>query len=312
MPNPSPESWSSMTSFAQIEKEHNETLYKIQAKSVNHRFFDIKLRAGREWQMKENDIKAWLKSELHRGSVEIWIDTSKPNETDETESQEKLDRFLSKLDSAVQSSDNNHPRLNETPWITPLTLALNRDAWWQEESNSAKGSSIEDCDELKSWFQELAEKMNAARQKEGAQTQAAISDITGQLRKNLNSVTSEVNELNALWEKNIHERIEKLSERLQQEPPESSRIYQEFVILADKKDVSEELQRIDSHLNAVEELVHKNKEKQVGKKLDFCAQELNREFTTLNNKIQNPELGKRLGDSKLLIEKIREQCLNLV
>lgn len=312
MPHSSIAPWHSMTSFAQIEKEHEGTLYKIQAKSVNHRFFDLKIRAGREWQMKENEIKTWLKSKLHRGSVELWIDTSKPAKQESESGNEKLSSFLEQLDGAAAFAAKSHPTLQQSPWLPALALALNKEAWLQDEISGSPQSTLENCENLEAWFLELADKMNEARQVEGLQTQKAVEEIGKQLRANLDIVSANVEELSSAWEKNLHERIEKLSERLQQEAPENSRIYQEFVLLADKKDVSEELQRIDSHLKALEELLLRNKDKQVGKRLDFCAQELNREFTTLNNKVQNPELGKKLGESKLLIEKIREQCLNLV
>jgi uncharacterized protein (TIGR00255 family) len=307
-----------MTSFAQIEKEHGGVLFKIQCKSVNHRFFDIKIRAGREWQMKENDIKSWMKPLLNRGSLDLWVDSSLPKsintDPSKDETKRRLSNFLSLLENASRDNNSAHPGLNEPSWLKPLVLSLNKDLWWNESpEESDPASSLNDCSELKDWFMELARKMQEARLIEGNQTRLAISHISKELRKHLDELSTETENLNRIWEKNLYERIEKLSEKLGQDlPPDSSRVQQEFVMLADKKDVSEELQRLDSHIKALESMIHTTQDGQVGKKLDFLAQELNREFTTLNNKIQDPELSKKLGGCKLLVEKIREQCLNLV
>lgn len=305
-----------MTAFAELEKEWQGQHYKFQAKCVNHRFFDLKLRAGRDWQILENEIKSWLKAPLIRGSLDLWIDYSSNSIAPEQDStKNKVSTFLKQFKSALEYGEDvkmSNPIVGTA--IKAFALLNNSHLWMSELDNSANASPKEiiGVDNLKKWIEELAEKLHEERLREGAQTHLAILEIHDSLLRSLNLLNSKIPALLEEWRKNMEERIAKLAEKLEQASPDSSRIYQEFVMLADKKDVSEELQRIDSHLKALKKMLDAPSEMQIGKKLDFLAQELNREFTTLNNKTQDPETSEFIGLAKLQVEKIREQSLNLV
>ena len=306
--------WSSMTCFAQVEKEHDGVHYKLQAKSVNHRFFDLKLRASREWQVIENDINSWMKKNLQRGHVDLWIENTKDfSSGGEGIDLSRINRYMKNLQRAYKESENfqlGAPFIGNI--LKASALIVNRDLLQQDEGKSSNSGESLKKEILKEWFHELSEKMREARLNEGSETQKNIKDIHSDLSACLEILQRETPKLLDEWKSNMEERIQNLAEKFEKETPDSTRIYQEFVMLADKKDVSEELQRIDAHLKALETLLTANQEKAVGKKLDFLAQELNREFTTLNNKTQDPQLSETIASGKLSIEKIREQALNLV
>ena len=233
----------------------------------------------------------------------------------ESGSKLKVSRFLESFKAALENGQDvkmSNPLVG--PALKAFALLQNQALWWNEEEEREE-FSIKDSigtDQLKNWIAELSEKIAQERAIEGEETRKAIQEIHKNLSLSLKKLEAKIPALHQEWKKQMEDRIAKLAEKMEQATPDSSRVYQEFVMLADKKDVSEELQRIDSHLKALNSLICDPKEQNVGKKLDFLAQELNREFTTLNNKTQDPETSSEISEAKLEVEKIREQSLNLV
>ena len=106
------------------------------------------------------------------------------------------------------------------------------------------------------------------------------------------------------WENNLNEKLKQWSEGA-----DNSRLEQELVMLAQKLDVDEELDRIDTHIVEVEKVL--NRKEAVGRRLDFLMQELNREANTLGSKSQDSQTTQWSVDLKVLIEQMREQVQNI-
>jgi len=128
-----------------------------------------------------------------------------------------------------------------------------------------------------------------------------ISDIVQQLRKHRPTMMVAMREK---WENNLNEKLKQWSESA-----DNNRLEQELVILAQKLDVDEELDRIDTHIAEVNKVL-KRKEA-VGRRLDFLMQELNREANTLGSKSQDSQTTQWSVDLKVLIEQMREQVQNI-
>lgn len=157
----------------------------------------------------------------------------------------------------------------------------------------------------------LINELQEARKIEGQQTAEALTQHMKQMNLFHEEIASSWPKLRALWESQFRTRIQKVSEELKIGMVSEDRILQELLILAEKRDVAEELQRIESHAEALRKMLDQPPEN-VGKRLEFIVQELHREWTTLGNKIQNAEVSKLVMEAKLTLEKIREQSLNLV
>jgi uncharacterized protein (TIGR00255 family) len=182
---------------------------------------------------------------------------------------------------------------------------------WDSPS-SAREDALPEADEIKQVVDGLCRKLVAQRLEEGEETRRSVVEHGLYIRVQWEQVRAELPTLKDAWKKNLEERIQKLAESMGQSAPDPARVFQEFVMLADKRDVSEEIQRIETHLKVLDLLATQPKETAIGKRLDFICQELNREWTTLSNKIQDARLNQHVGEAKLTIEKIREQSLNLV
>lgn len=312
--SPAPTQWSSMTGYAQEDLPLKGRHFKFQIKSVNHRFFEFRMRAPREWQMMENDFKSWCKDELQRGSVDFFIEEARGATTFASESDESLTTarsFVTKLSGLLAHTKDawGHATLSDAEQAQ--ILARNPELW-SSDSGSRDTELIADADELKGFVKSLCAKLIAQRLSEGEQTRLSVVGHGNYIRTQWEVIRKQLPPLREAWKKNLEERLQKLAESFSGGVLDSGRIYQEFVLLADKRDVSEEVQRIEAHLKVLEALTTNPKEAAIGKRLDFIAQELNREWTTLSNKIQDAGINQHVGEAKLTIEKIREQSLNLV
>jgi len=305
--------WSSMTGYAQADLSLNGRHFKFHIKSVNHRFFEFRLRAPREWQTLENELRAWCKDELQRGSVDFTIEESRGLGSDAEAREEtfaKARAFVAQLSKAIAATQGDWGNSLVTDGEKALILAKNPELW-AADLPLRETQALPEADALKRFVKSLCEKLVEQRLSEGDQTRHSVNDHGTYIRLQWEKIRDRLPALKETWKKALEERLQKLAESFSSNL-DSSRIYQEFVLIADKRDVSEEIQRIDAHLKSLEALVANPKESAIGKRLDFIAQELNREWTTLSNKIQDPDLNQLVGEAKLTIEKIREQSLNLV
>jgi uncharacterized protein (TIGR00255 family) len=306
--------WASMTGYAQADLSVNGRHFKFQIKSVNHRFFEFRIRAPREWLMMENEFKAWCKEVLQRGSVDFSIEESRgtSNSRGTTETDFARARiFVSRLAEALAATQGDWGAAQVPQAERALILARNIDVWAQDVPTK-ETENLPPAEELRSFVEGLCQKLLVQRLGEGEETRRSVVEHAQSLRREWSLVSAELPALKEAWRKGLEERIQKLSASMGGSTLDPARVYQEFVMLADKRDVSEEIQRIDSHLKVLETLTLEPREDAIGKRLDFVAQELGREWTTLGNKIQDAALNQHVGEAKLTIEKIREQSLNLV
>lgn len=308
--------WMSMTGYAQTEWTHESRHFKFQAKSVNHRFFEFRMRAPRDWQMLETNMKNWCKAKLERGSVDFWIEEvpRSRNESDKGADHAKVQNMFLRLNDALKASRES------SAWgrgwmpeaVRALILSRMPDLWMEPSHSNMGDMPLPEEAEIKKLVEEVCDKLVEARGTEGEGTRKVVASYTQHIRELWIKVSNEIPAIREGWKTNLEERLNKLSESFAGGVLDSQRIYQEFVMLADKRDVAEEIQRIDIHLKALDQHIEAPTENAIGKKLDFFMQELNREWTTLSNKIQNAELNQSVGEAKMTIEKIREQSLNLV
>jgi uncharacterized protein (TIGR00255 family) len=169
------------------------------------------------------------------------------------------------------------------------------------------GSAL-DAEELRSAVAALArrvvDELCAARVREGAKLAAIVAGRVAQMRARLAEIAPLVPEANAAYQARLAERLREAVGTADDE-----RIRAELAVFAVKTDVEEELQRLAGHVDEVERTLAKGGA--AGKRLDFLAQELNREANTLASKAATPKIADSALELKLLIEQIREQVQNI-
>ena len=287
----------SMTAFGRGEagsKQH----WTVELRSVNHRFCDIKVKLPREYGVLEDKIKKEISAVFSRGHIEVLVSVS-GSSAGGAQAQVNLGlagQYLACLEQ-LKSTFN----LPGRPTLAQL-------AAFQDVISEEK------CEEdLETVWEELREALTLAlaaclqmRFAEGLSLKTDLLARLDSFEATVNSIKSAIPGLVAKREATLRERLAALLAGAELDP---LRLSQEVVILADRYDVTEELVRLQSHIqqfNAFMEL-----DEPVGRRLDFLLQEFLREINTLSSKINDSEVIHKTVDLKNEIEKIREQAQNL-
>ena len=288
----------SMTGFAQVKSNAVEgTSFTLSMKSVNHRFLDPQFRLPLEMDELEMKIRRLLKERLARGHVEITLSVERRGGQGYEYNRELVGGYVEAFRKAAREfSTGGEPDLNN---VFRMPGALGAMTPVDGSFESAVLAAME----------QAIQKLNLMREQEGRGMEAEMRRRLDALEK----ATEEVSRLRAAVSKAY---MEKVRGRMQEllENADEDRILQEAAILAERSDIQEELVRLHTHIDHFRKLLDQGGE--VGKKLDFLLQELNREANTLLSKtsgvagegLRITELGLQM---KSEIEKCREQVQNL-
>ena len=292
----------SMTGFARIRKSAETGEVVVSVKSVNHRGLDLHFHLPPEFEPFEHDLRSVVKSRATRGHVQIHVSfTRAQGASGPAVNWPLLDAYLAAF---RQASDEygltGNPDLN-----TALTLpGVIRDAADSEAAEDLKAL-------LLAAFEEGMDSLNVFREREGGQIAA---DLQARARE-VGGMAARMEEIRGRAIPAFQARLtERLDQLLQNVPLEPQRLAQEAAILVERSDIGEELARLKIHAVEVEKILAEGGE--VGKKLDFLLQEMNRETNTILSKTNGlGEVGMGITGLGLAakgeIDKIREQSLNL-
>jgi uncharacterized protein (TIGR00255 family) len=288
----------SMTGFAQVKSSSSDGVsFTLSLKSVNHRFLDTQLRMPPDTDELEMKVRRVLKEKLARGHVDVTLNIERSSGNGVEFNRDLVAGYVTAFRKAASEFGTvGEPDLNA---VFRLPGALGASA---PLDGTFAASVLAGLDEA-------IHKLNVMREQEG-------QSIEAELRRRLAAldiVTQEVAKLRAAVSRAY---LEKVKTRMQElvENADEDRILQEAAILAERSDIQEELVRLENHIQHFGTLLDQGGE--VGKKLDFLLQELNREANTLLSKtsgvagdaIHITELGLQM---KSEIEKCREQVQNL-
>ena len=293
----------SMTGFAHNQVETLLGLLAIDIKSVNSRYQEISLRLPDELRFLEGDIRSTLIRSVSRGKIECrmqWIG--------EAEREADLNT------KAVETLLNLQTKVNQLyPEAKPLTVSQILSFPGILEPKSV------DFDMLKSQVLEglnkTLEVFLEVRRREGEALAVVLNDYCDRIEETVNELAPKISEIITSIQKKLEERLEDaLSKTLVDRSTltreeVSDRIRQEVILYAIKLDVDEEMKRLLTHVKEVRRLLSHGGE--VGKRLDFMMQELNREANTLGSKAAAIEMTQTSLTLKVNIEKMREQVQNL-
>ena len=283
---------SSMTGYAAATQELPIASLAAEVKSVNSRFLDVQFRLPDELRLAEPALRELIQARVGRGKVECRVSVTPPaNATPHLSVNEGLLLELAEASRKVRAaiSDARPLRVGEVlAW--PGVLGDDRSAMLREA-----------CIKL---VHELLEDFSETRRREGGKLAQMLIERVKRMKDLLSSILPKLPEAIAAYQEKISARLREALGGVDEE-----RIRHEIALFGVKADISEELTRLDAHLDEVSRVVSAGGA--VGKRLDFLMQELNREANTLGSKSVSKELSDASLEFKLLIEQMREQIQNI-
>jgi uncharacterized protein (TIGR00255 family) len=288
-----------MTGFARARRPLGEKELIVSIKTVNHRGLDVHIHAPSSADPFENAIRTLVKSRLTRGHADVRIslpDFSRNGDSTAV-NHELLEEYVAAFrDAAARHSLDSQPDLNAALRLPGMF----------GDSGSGDPPPETEALVLEALTEALTE-LNTFRAREGA-------EIAREMQTNNKQVAAAADSIEAIRSTAVSTFQARLNDLLKGVQIEPQRLAQEAAILVDRSDVGEELTRLRIHSHQLGHLLEGGGE--VGKKLDFLLQEMNREANTILSKTSGiGEIGLKITDlalgCKASIEKIREQSLNL-
>ena len=288
----------SMTGFGRCEVSESERKFTVELKGVNHRYLDVNIRMPKKLNFFETSIRNLLKQYAQRGKVDIFITYEDFSEQqvslkyNETLAAEYLKYFKQMEETFSLENDIRVSTLSRYPEVLTMEeQAIDEEALWNGLKKALEGAFSQFVD---------------TRITEGENLK---KDIIAKLDEMLELVSC-VEERSPKIVAEYREKLEaKVKELLDDTQIEESRIASEVVLFADRICTDEETVRLKSHIKHMKSTLEEAEG--VGRKLDFIAQEMNREANTILSKANDLEVSNYAIDLKTGIEKVREQIQNI-
>lgn len=288
----------SMTGFGRCEVLENDRKFTVELKSVNHRYLDVSIKMPKKFGFFESAIRALLKEYIQRGKVDIFI--SYEDYTEENfavkYNEEAAAAYLKYLGQMAQTFGLEND-------IRVSTLSKYPEVFMMEE---------QDVDEKELWsvlekaLRGAFEQFVESRIAEGERLAADLTEKLNAMLGYVDFIEERSPEILLEYRQRLEEKVRELFEDRQ---IDESRIVTEVTIFADKICVDEETVRLRSHVEATKLALEKGGS--IGRRLDFIAQEMNREANTILSKTTDLKISDMGINLKTDIEKVREQIQNI-
>ena len=284
----------SMTAFArqQLEQDWGSLTWEI--RSVNHRYLETSVRVPETFRRLEIVIRETVRKRLSRGKVECQLRyQSVENSTTEINLNQNLVFKLLNANKEIEEMTGSSGSLSNMEILR----------WPGVVSDQQMDTASIDKQAIR-LFSLALDDLISSREREGEELKGFVQKRLDAIREIVISVRAKMPEILTVQKQNLLDKIEDLKAEL-----DSARVEQEIVLLTQKADVDEELDRLDSHLNEVQRVIETKDQK--GRRLDFLMQELNREANTLSSKSIVVDTTRSAVELKVLIEQMREQIQNI-
>ncbi len=284
----------SMTGFARQAAECPLGTLTWELRTVNHRYLDVQFRLPEELRPSETDLRQQVSGQLKRGKIECSLHFRRAisEATALKINQDLVMQLQAKLDELSEM-------LHESRAIDPIDVLR-----WPgvvSETEIDTGPLYEEASRL---LDDTLAALGKMRASEGKRIAEMIESRCADIMTIATSVRARMPDVLAAVRTRQQERIAKLD--IEADP---ARLETELALIAQKLDVDEELDRLDSHISEIREVMASGGA--VGRRLDFLMQELNREANTLGSKSADTETTKAAVELKVLIEQMREQIQNV-
>ena len=284
----------SMTAYAGNEASIGDSTINCELRSVNHRYCDITLKLPDHLRFIEADLRSIIAAKINRGKIECTLSYKK-----QAKDGQQFNVNIEAVTALLAATDQIEEHM-----LAPLSFSALDVLTFpgiQQEPDADKTHLNEEITQLVK--QTLAQLLEV-REREGAQLKLLIEERCIKMQGFVLQASQRMPVVLLQIRNKLTDRITELVAQ-----PDFDRLEQELVFLAQKLDITEELDRLDTHITEVLRVL---KEKApVGRRLDFLMQELNREANTLGSKSTDKEMTQIAIELKVLIEQIREQIQNI-
>ena len=288
----------SMTGFGRCEIAENNRKFTVEMKAVNHRYLDVNIKMPKSLNFFESAIRAELKNYIARGKVEVFITYEDMSENTSTVrynkelAQEYLEHLRQMAKDFNLDDDIRVSTLSKYPEVFTMEEAgMDEEELWKELQKAVKGAATMFVDSR------IAEGENLKND--------LISKLDGML-KLVDFIAERSPQIVAEYRRKLEDKVKEL---LGDNTVDENRLLTEVTIFADKVCVDEEIVRLRSHIETTKKTLLEGGS--IGRKLDFIAQEMNREANTTLSKSNDLEISNCAIELKTEIEKVREQIQNI-
>ncbi|MBR0411010.1 MAG: YicC family protein [Eubacterium sp.] len=288
----------SMTGFGRGEYVSDEYKVTVEVKAVNHRYCDLSIKLPRKLNSLERKLRSYIKKAVSRGKLDVYVSFEELSERtvvvslSEAVSRQYYDACMRLSDMLDIPDDLTAMRLARMPEVLTLT----------EEDRDL----IELEPHLMAALKQALGQFADSRISEGRHLEEDIAGKLSEMEANILTIEKRYPLMLADYRKKL---LDKVTELLGESSIDENRIATEVVIYADKICVDEETVRLRSHIKHMKDELEAGGT--IGRKLDFIAQEMNREANTILSKANDMEISNCAIDLKTEIEKIREQVQNI-
>jgi uncharacterized protein (TIGR00255 family) len=291
---------SSMTGFARSSGEHQGLYWQWEIKSVNGKALDVRLRLPQGFEALETPVRAALANAFRRGNLQVSLSLSGQLARETVRLNHEI------LDRLVEAGEALRGRIGGEPLRADVLLSIRGVVEVatvpEEESQVEKRQAV-----MLESFSEALAALAVARREEGLRLHAIVLQQVQRIAELSAAARASPARSTAAIKARLAEQVSRLLET--GAPLDPDRLHQEAVIAATRADIQEELDRLDSHVEAAQQLLASHEA--IGRKFDFLAQEFNREANTLCSKASDRSLSLTGLDLKTVIDQMREQVQNI-
>ena len=288
----------SMTGFGRYELTENNRKLTIEMKSVNHRYFDVNIKMPKKFSIFESKIRNLLKNYARRGKIDIYITYEDLSGADcnlkyNDGLAKEYVKYYTKIKNDFNLSDDiTLPMIAKSPEVISMEEAvMDEDEIWSF---------------LKNTFEGACRKFVESRAAEGENLKNDLIRKLDEMMIQIEKVEKRSPQVLKEYRSRLEEKMREIFENVQ---IDDGRIASEVILFADKMCVDEETVRLKSHVTNMKDDLNSGGD--IGRKLDFVAQEMNREANTILSKANDLEVTNLAIGLKTEIEKIREQIQNI-
>ena len=289
----------SMTGFGHgdVSNDKNQKV-TVEMKSVNHRYCDISLKLPKKLAMFEANIRNIMKEYASRGKIDIYVSYEDLSETavslhyNQAMAEEYMQVFKKMQEDFNIETKITAEALAKYPEVVTIEeVQQDEEVWWEL---------------LEAALRQAAEKFVETRTIEGANLKRDLLGKLDQMAADVTFIEERSPQIIAEYRSKLEEKVK---EFLEDSTIEENRIAAEVTLYADKIAVDEEIVRLQSHISSMTDVLESDES--IGRKLDFMAQEMNREANTILSKSSDVDLADHAIELKTNVEKVREQIQNI-
>lgn len=289
----------SMTGYGKGEYNDGKRCFITEIKTVNNRYSDVIIKIPKHLRFFEENIRKIIRKNISRGRVEVYITIEYYNELEmEIIPNIELAKSYNRAINEIREVLN----IDKEPVIdTILKLQDVLTMKKKEENENELSISLENA------TNNAIDKLIAMRAREGNELKKDIVEKVSEIDKLIDEIEKHSQNLVKEYKEKLELRVKEfLNEKYDLD---ENRLYNEIIFYADKSDINEEIVRLRSHVDQINQTLENGGV--IGRKLDFIIQEANREINTIGSKVGNLNITKFVVEIKNLLEKIREQIQNI-